>query len=105
MEQHISLIITILTAIASLSFYIAARRIEADILANIKEWKAQFDGRLDTQQIRLSSQFQRYIDRNSTRITNIEARMEYFESAFEDPSYFKMVETLNEGLPDEQLDL
>jgi len=101
MEQHISLVITILSAIVSLSFYIASRRSETDTLSTIREWTAQFDGRLDKQQIRLSSKFQRSSDRNSTRITNLEARMEYFESAFEDPSYFKMVETLNQGLPGE----
>lgn len=105
MEQHISLVITIISAIVSFSFYIAARRIESDILSDLKEWKASINGRLDSLEIILSSRFNRSIDRNTTRITNVEARMAYFESAFEDPSYFKMVETLNEGLPTENTDL
>lgn len=99
MEQHISLIVTILSAIVSFSFYIAARRIEDDLVSDLKEWKANINGRLDRLELTLSNRFHRLIDRNTARITNVEGRMAYFESAFEDPSYFKMVEALNEGLP------
>jgi hypothetical protein len=64
-----------------------------------------FDGKFERQQIALSSRFQKYIDRHSARITNIEARLEYFESALEDPNYTKIVDTLDSGLPEEHTDL
>ena len=53
----------------------------------------------------LLSRFPRYIDRNWTRITNIEARLEYFKSALEGPNYTKFVDTLDSGLPEEHTDL
>ncbi len=93
------------TAISSLIFYIAARQIQADILFRIRELKAVFDGKFERQQIALSSRFQRYIDRHWARITNIEARLEYFESALEGPNYTKFVDTLDSGLPEEPTDL
>jgi len=94
-----------LTAISSLIFYIAVRQIQADILFRIRELTAVFNGKLERQQIVLSSRFPRYIDRNSARITNIEARLEYFESAFEGLNYTKFVETLDSGLPEKHTDL
>jgi hypothetical protein len=94
-----------LTAISSLIFYIAARQIQADILSRIRELKAVFDSKFERQQIALSSRFQKYIDRNWARITNIEARLEYFESAFESLNYTKFVETLDSGLPEKHTDL
>jgi hypothetical protein len=64
-----------------------------------------FDGKFERPQIALSSRFQKYIDRHSARITNIEARLEYFESALEDPNYTKIVDTLDRGLPEEHTEL
>jgi hypothetical protein len=64
-----------------------------------------FDGKFERQQIALSSRFQKYIDRHWARITNIEARLEYFESALAGPNYTKFVDTLDSGLPDEPTDL
>ena len=64
-----------------------------------------FDSKFERQQIALSSRFQKYIDRNWDHITNIEARLEYFESALESPNYTKIVDTLDSGLPEEHTDL
>jgi len=47
----------------------------------------------------------RYIDRNWASITNLEARLEYFESALESPNYTKFVDTLDSGLPEGHTDL
>jgi hypothetical protein len=67
--------------------------------------KVVFDGKFERQQIALSSRFQKYIDRYWDRITNIEAQLEYFESALESPNYTKFVDTLDSGLPEEHTDL
>ena len=64
-----------------------------------------FDGNFERQQIALSSRFQKYIDRHWARITNIEARLEYFESVLEDPNYTKIVDILDSGLPEKHTDL
>lgn len=108
-------IISVISAIASLTFYIAARQIQTDINFRMKEFAIyvdnrfkeltnSVDNRFERSQIILSSRFQRVIDRNSSRISNAEARLQYIESAFEDPDYSEFVSTLDKGLPEENTD-
>ncbi|MEG4248709.1 hypothetical protein [Microcoleus sp. Pol10D4] len=106
--EHINLlvsIISIVSAVSSFVFYIAARQIKADTQFSIRELTTKVDGKFERLEINLSSRFQRCIDRNSSRITNAEARLEYIESAFDDPDYNQFISTLHKGLPDEHTDL
>ncbi|MEG4959868.1 MULTISPECIES: hypothetical protein [unclassified Microcoleus] len=116
--EHLNLfvsIISVISAIASLTFYIAARQIQTDINFRMKEFAIyvdnrfkeltiSVDNRFERSQIILSSQFQRVTDRNSSRITNLEARVEYIESAFEDPDYCQLVCALDQESPEENTD-
>lgn len=49
----------------------------------------------------MTSRFQRYIERNSLMITNLEARIRYLEGSLigGDGRYYPLVKTLDAGLP------